>query len=39
MSNSDNVVDCHAENIIWNGNSLGFTSPESKHKKLVRMLA
>ena len=30
MSRSENVVDCHAENIVWNDDSLGFTFPKSK---------
>ncbi len=31
MAQSENVVDCHAENIIWNDDSLGFTFPKSKN--------
>lgn len=30
MSRSENLVDCHAENIVWNDDSLGFTFPKSK---------
>ncbi len=30
MSRSENVVDCHAENIIWTDDLLGFTFPKSK---------
>ena len=30
MLRSENVVDCHAENIVWNDDSLGFTFPKSK---------
>ncbi len=30
MSRLENVVDCHAENIIWTDDLLGFTFPKSK---------
>ncbi len=30
MSRSENVVDCHTENIVWNDDALGFAFPKSK---------
>ncbi len=30
MSSWENVVDCNAENIVWNDDSLGFKFPKSK---------